>query len=44
MQVYCHFLCFVDRAYWYNRVEKNQPDTQLILGIFRQPLTCLGRI
>jgi hypothetical protein len=32
------FLCFVDRAYWYNRVEKNQLDAQLILGIFSQPL------
>jgi hypothetical protein len=25
----------VDRASWYNRVKKNQPDAQLILSIFR---------
>ena len=32
------FLCFVDRAYRYNRVKKHQLDAQLVLSIFRQPL------
>jgi len=31
-------LCFADRASRYNRVKKNQPDAQLILSIFPQPL------
>ena len=38
------FLCFVGRASRYNRVKKNQLDSQLILSIFRQPLHVFGRI
>jgi len=30
--------CFVDPASRYDRVKKNQLDSQLILSIFRQPL------
>jgi hypothetical protein len=39
-----YVLCFVDRASWYNRVNKNQLtcNAQIILGIFRQPLHVLG--
>ena len=35
-------LCSVDRAPQYNRVRKNQPDAQLILSKFRQPLHVSG--
>ena len=35
---HCDISCFVDRAYRYNRVEKNQPDAQLIDSVFREPL------
>ena len=37
-----YFLCFVDRAFRYNRVKKNQLDAQLILRTFRQHLQVLG--
>jgi len=37
-EAYIPFLGFVDCAYRYNRVKKNQLDAQLILCIFRQPL------
>jgi hypothetical protein len=36
------FLCFVDHPSRYNRVKKNQHDTQLIFSIFRQPLHVSG--
>jgi len=35
-------LCFVKRAFRYNRVKNNQLDAQLILSIFRQPLQVSG--
>jgi len=33
---------FIDPASRYNRVKKNQPDAQLILSIFRQPVRVSG--
>ena len=39
-----YFLCFVYSASRHNCVKKNQLDAQLILSIFRQPLTCFGHI
>ena len=36
------FFCFVDRASRYNRVQKNQLDAKLILGIVCQPLHVSG--
>ena len=38
----CKILCFVDRASRYNRVKKNQLDSQHILSIFRQPVHVSG--
>jgi hypothetical protein len=34
----------MDHASRYNCVQKNQLDTQLLLGIFREPLYVSGRI